>query len=124
MTKKVQPTPEHEPAATTWEYESINTEVASRKKKPAKRRGNSKWAEQVAKLAEEMRLKQDEQDRIQGAAIVATIHDEIVVECQDEDAGEVLGLTKTAMLDGISKVAKDCPAEVEGGTGASWGAAK
>jgi hypothetical protein len=65
MTKKVQPTPEHEPAATTWEYESINAEVASRKKKPAKRRGKGKWAEQVAKLAEEMRLKQDEQDRIQ-----------------------------------------------------------
>lgn len=60
----------------------------------------------------------------EGAVIVATIHDEIVVECRDEDAGEVLGLTKTAMLDGIGKVAKDCPAEVEGGTGASWGAAK
>jgi DNA polymerase I-like protein with 3'-5' exonuclease and polymerase domains len=60
----------------------------------------------------------------EGAAIVATIHDEIVVECQDEDAGEVLGLTKTAMLDGIGKVANDCPVEVEGGVGKTWGSAK
>ena len=37
---------------------------------------------------------------------------------------KVFGLTKTAMLDGIGRVAKECPAEVEGGTGASWGAAK
>jgi len=59
-----------------------------------------------------------------GAVIVATIHDEIVVECQDEDAGEVPGLTKTAMLDGIGKVAKDCPVEVEGGIGKTWGTAK
>jgi DNA polymerase-1 len=59
-----------------------------------------------------------------GAVIVATIHDEIVVECQDEDADEVLGLTKTAMLDGIGKVAKDCPVEVEGGVGKTWGTAK
>jgi DNA polymerase I-like protein with 3'-5' exonuclease and polymerase domains len=55
---------------------------------------------------------------------VATIHDEIVVECRDEDAGEVLGLTKTAMLDGIGKVAKECPVAVEGGVGKTWGSAK
>jgi hypothetical protein len=28
------------------------------------------------------------------------------------------------MLDGMKQLAKDCPVEVEGGTGASWGAAK
>jgi hypothetical protein len=37
---------------------------------------------------------------------------------------EVIGLTKTAMLDGIGKVAKDCPVEVEGGIGKTRGSAK
>jgi DNA polymerase-1 len=59
-----------------------------------------------------------------GAVIVATIHDEIVVECQDEDAEEVLAMTKTAMLDGMKQLARDCPIEVDGGISRTWGAAK
>ena len=31
---------------------------------------------------------------------------------------------KTAMLDGMKQLAKDCPVEVEGGIGATWGFAK
>ena len=31
---------------------------------------------------------------------------------------------KTAMLDGMKQFAKDCPVEVEGGIGATWGFAK
>jgi DNA polymerase-1 len=60
----------------------------------------------------------------EGAHIVATIHDEIVVECREQDAEEVLAMTKTAMLDGMKQLAKDCPVEVEGGIGATWGSAK
>ena len=55
---------------------------------------------------------------------MATIHDEIVVECDEHDASEVLAITKTAMLDGMKQLAKDCPVEVEGGIGRTWGAAK
>jgi hypothetical protein len=36
----------------------------------------------------------------------------------------VLAKTKTAMIEGMAEIAKDCPIEDEGGTGASWGAAK
>lgn len=60
----------------------------------------------------------------EGAHIVATIHDEIVVECREQDAEEVLAITKTAMLDGMKQLAKDCPVDVEGGIGATWGSAK
>jgi len=60
----------------------------------------------------------------EGAQIVATIHDEIVVECCEQDAEEVLAMTKTAMLDGMKQLAKDCPVEVEGGIGKTWGSAK
>jgi DNA polymerase I-like protein with 3'-5' exonuclease and polymerase domains len=55
---------------------------------------------------------------------MATIHDEIVGECHEQDADEVLAMTKTAMLDGMKQLAKDCPVEVEGGVGTTWGAAK
>ena len=60
----------------------------------------------------------------EGAHIVATIHDEIVVECREQDAEEVLAMTKTAMLDCMKQLAKDCPVEVEGGIGKTWGSAK
>jgi hypothetical protein len=39
-------------------------------------------------------------------------------------APDVLTMTKTAMLDGMKQLAKDCPVEVEGGIGATWGSAK
>jgi|694.fasta_scaffold23102_3 hypothetical protein len=77
MTKKVQPPTEHEPAATTWEYESINTEVAARKRKPGRRRAGGKWAETVAKLAKQMRLQQAEHDRIQHEVWELTNHAKI-----------------------------------------------
>jgi DNA polymerase-1 len=59
-----------------------------------------------------------------GAQVVATVHDEIVVECDEAQAPDVLTKTKTAMIEGMAEIAKDCPIEVEGGTGESWGAAK
>ena len=55
---------------------------------------------------------------------MATIHDEIVVECREQDAEEVLAITKAAMIDGMKQLAKDYPVEVEGGIGRTWGAAK
>jgi DNA polymerase I-like protein with 3'-5' exonuclease and polymerase domains len=48
----------------------------------------------------------------------------IVVQCDEEEAPDVLAITKTAMLDGMKQLAKDCPVEVEGGIGRTWGAAK
>jgi DNA polymerase I len=59
-----------------------------------------------------------------GAHVIATIHDEIVCECTEADAEAVLATTRKAMLDALGNIAKNCPGEVEGGLGKSWGAAK
>jgi DNA polymerase I-like protein with 3'-5' exonuclease and polymerase domains len=59
----------------------------------------------------------------EGAHIVATIHDEIVVECEEAQAPDVLAMTKTTMIEGMAEIAKDCPVEVEGGIGKTWGSA-
>lgn len=59
-----------------------------------------------------------------GAHVVATIHDEIVVECEEAQAPDVLAMTKTTMIEGMAEIAKDCPVEVEGGIGKTWGSAK
>ena len=48
----------------------------------------------------------------------------VVVKCREQDAEEVLAMTKTAMLDGMKQLAKDCPVEVEGAIGKTWGSAK
>ena len=47
-----------------------------------------------------------------------------MVECREQDAEEVFAITKTAMLDGMKQLAKDCAAEVEGGISKRWGSAK
>jgi DNA polymerase-1 len=60
----------------------------------------------------------------EGAQVVATVHDEIVVECDEAHAPDVLTKTKTAMIEGMADIAKDCPIEVEGGIGKTWGSAK
>jgi DNA polymerase I-like protein with 3'-5' exonuclease and polymerase domains len=60
----------------------------------------------------------------QGAKLISTVHDEIIVESDEALANEVLSLTKAAMIEGMGKVAGDCPIEVEGGIGVSWGSAK
>lgn len=59
-----------------------------------------------------------------GAQVVATGHDEIVVECDEAQAPVVLANTNSAMIQGMAESTMDCPIEVEGGTGASWGVAK
>ena len=59
-----------------------------------------------------------------GAQVVATIHDEIVVECEEAQAPDVLAMTKTTMIEGMAEIAKDCQVEVEGGIGKTWGSAK
>ena len=48
----------------------------------------------------------------------------VVVECREQDAEEALTMTETAMLDGMKQLAKDCPVEVEGAIGKTWGSAK
>jgi len=63
--KKLSLPSEPEPAATTWKYESINFEVAARNRKPRKGRSDAKWAEQVASMAKQERLKREERERIQ-----------------------------------------------------------
>ena len=46
------------------------------------------------------------------------------MECREQDAEEVVTMTKTAMLDGMKQLAKDCPVEVEGVIGKTWGSTK
>lgn len=69
-------------------------------------------------------LLHDHPQRPATANIVATIHDEIVVECDQSDAEAVLALTKRCMLESMEQIAPGCPVEVEGGIGKSWGEAK
>ena len=47
-----------------------------------------------------------------------------MVECREQDAEEALTMTETAMLDAMKQLAKDCPVEVEGAIGKTWGSAK
>jgi DNA polymerase I len=55
------------------------------------------------------------------AKIVSTVHDEIIVECESNQAERVLELTKTAMCAGIKTVFPDLPVEVEGKVCRNWG---
>ena len=57
------------------------------------------------------------------AFIVSTIHDEVVVECADGEASEVLSTVKESMVEAWENMV-DGPVEVEGGTGRTWGGAK
>ena len=58
------------------------------------------------------------------AFIVATIHDELLIECEEKDAREVLEITKEVMvhvMDGVVNAAEPTvPIAVEGTVTAVW----
>jgi len=58
------------------------------------------------------------------AFIVATLHDELLVECGEEDAGEVLEVVEAAMLETMNEIVNAggelVPLEVEGRVSKAW----
>jgi DNA polymerase I-like protein with 3'-5' exonuclease and polymerase domains len=55
------------------------------------------------------------------AVPVLAVHDEIVVECPEADAGPAAAWLKQAMLDGIAPLIAPVPVEVEVKVGRTWG---
>jgi DNA polymerase I len=56
-----------------------------------------------------------------GAFPVLAVHDEIVVECDTEQAGAVEAWLKQAMLDGMAPLVDPVPVEVETRIARTWG---
>jgi DNA polymerase-1 len=56
----------------------------------------------------------------QGANILSTVHDEVIVECAEADAPSVLESTKAAMVEAMAAIIPQVPIEVEGGVCANW----
>jgi len=61
-----------------------------------------------------------------GAVPVLVCHDEIIIECDDEQAADVKAWLETAMIDGMTAVINgtngvDVPVEVEVRIARSWG---
>jgi DNA polymerase I len=52
---------------------------------------------------------------------VLAVHDEIVVECPEDDADRAAAWLKSAMLDGMAPLVKPVPVEVEVNVGRTWG---
>jgi DNA polymerase-1 len=57
----------------------------------------------------------------QGARVVACIHDEVLVECPADVAGEVVPVVREAMVQGMARVLRRVPVAVESGTYQDWG---
>jgi DNA polymerase-1 len=55
-----------------------------------------------------------------GAFPVLAVHDEIVVECGQEDAATAAAWLKAAMIDGMADWLAPVPVEVETRTAATW----
>src|SRR5262249_19662931 len=56
-----------------------------------------------------------------GALPVLAVHDEIVVECDEAQAGAVSAWLKQAMLDGMAPLVAPVPVEVEVSVAPTWG---
>ena len=56
------------------------------------------------------------------ARIVSTVHDEVVVECPEDAASEVLAMMEGCMVEALGGL--DVPVGAEGGMGRTWGGAK
>jgi DNA polymerase I-like protein with 3'-5' exonuclease and polymerase domains len=56
-----------------------------------------------------------------GAAPVLVVHDEVVVECEREQAEAVAAWLKTALVDGMAPLIDPVPVEVETSVGHTWG---
>jgi hypothetical protein len=58
---------------------------------------------------------------VPGAFPVLVVHDEVVVECDEGQAGAAAAWLKQAMLDGLAPLLEPVPVEVEVRTAPSWG---
>lgn len=56
----------------------------------------------------------------EGARIVSTVHDELVVECQEADAESVRALTSDTMVEAMSDLFPQVPIEVEATIADTW----
>jgi len=59
--------------------------------------------------------------RVPGAFPVLVVHDEIVVECAQDQADTAATWLKQAMLDGMAPLIDPVPVEVEVKIGRTWG---
>jgi DNA polymerase-1 len=55
------------------------------------------------------------------ASIISTVHDEIIVECDQSDAAEVSQILRTAMREEMEGIFPTVPIEVEVGVCRTWG---
>jgi len=60
----------------------------------------------------------------QGAAILSTVHDEIIVECHESQAAAVSQIMEDAMREAMAVIYPEVPIEVEAHTGNTWAQAK
>lgn len=55
------------------------------------------------------------------AKLVSMIHDEVIIEVDEHDADEVVGLVKRLMIEAMSKLLPEVPIEVDAKVGKTWG---
>jgi DNA polymerase I-like protein with 3'-5' exonuclease and polymerase domains len=55
-----------------------------------------------------------------GARIIATVHDEVVVECPETDVENVRALMVDTMREAMGELFPEVPIEVEASIGSSW----
>ena len=56
-----------------------------------------------------------------GAAIISTVHDEVIVEAPAELADQIRELTQTVMIDSMAGLYPEVPIEVEAHVCQHWG---
>ena len=57
----------------------------------------------------------------EGAHLVATVHDELVVECREEDAEAVKEIVTKSMTEAMEDIFPEVPVEVEANICSNWG---
>jgi DNA polymerase-1 len=63
----------------------------------------------------------ERRDQAPGAFPVMAVHDELIVECEADEAGSVAGWLKAAMIDAMAPLIDPVPVEVEVKVGRTWG---
>jgi len=54
------------------------------------------------------------------AALISTVHDEVIVECDEADAESVLQSVRASMVEAMAEIFPRVPIEVEGGICTNW----
>ena len=57
----------------------------------------------------------------EGAKIISTVHDEIIVECDEAQAESVRGILQSTMREAMAVLFPEVPIEVEAGVCRNWG---